>query len=240
MHTGLVGTQHLTCAYGHLRERRGREQGRKEEPSPSEEAVDRRLQGSGAGAVCAAAGRGGAAPRWGGAQMNGWSPKWLEHHSRLRAPARQLGCRRDQRLLPWRVVSPIAPASHRSGYASGHSSIPEECCKPGVSSDSAWHTAPTDISLRAVTTRAIRMAYGTALSKVCVILIFANIRAGWVRSTGSPIFASIRAGWVRSTGLLRLPPQSCQVVWMCFSALVEIFLPHCFARRAGWGGGQGH
>ena len=80
----------------------------------------------------------------------------------------------------------------------------EECCKPGVSSDSAWHTAPTDISLRAVTTRAIRMAYGTALSKVCVILIFANIRAGWVRSTGSPIFASIRAGWVRSTGLL--PP----------------------------------
>ena len=34
------------------------------------------------------------------------------------------------------------------------------------------------------------------------------------------IFASIRAGWVRSTGLLRLPPQSCQVVWTCFSAVV--------------------
>ena len=92
-----------------------------------------------------------------------------QHHSRLRAPARQLGCRRDQRLLPWRVISPIAPASHRSGSASGHSSIPKENCKPGVSSDSAWHTAPTDISLRVVTTRAIRMAYTTALSKVCVI-----------------------------------------------------------------------
>ena len=43
----------------------------------------------------------------------------------------------------------------------------EECCKPGVSSDSAWHTAPTDISLRAVTTQAIRLEYGTAPSKVC-------------------------------------------------------------------------
>ena len=76
--------------------------------------------------------------------------------------------------------------------------------------------------------------------QVCVILIFANIRAGWVRSTGSPIFASIRAGWVRSTGLLRLPPQSCQVVWMCFSALVGVFLLRCFARRVeGRGGGQG-
>ena len=117
-HTGLVGTQHLTCAYGHLRERGGSEQGRKEEPSPSEEAVDRRLHGSGAGAVHAAAGQGGAAPRWGGARM--LDLKWLE-----------------------------------------------ECCKPGVSSDSAWHTAPTDISLRAVTTQAIRLEYGTAPSKVC-------------------------------------------------------------------------
>ena len=43
----------------------------------------------------------------------------------------------------------------------------KECCKPGVSSDSAWHTAPTDISLRAVTTQAIRLKYGTAPSKVC-------------------------------------------------------------------------
>ena len=90
-----------------------------------------------------------------------------QHHSRLRAPARQLGCRRDQRLLPWRVISPIAPASHRSGSASSRNSTPEENCKPGVQL-SAWNTAPPDISLRAMTTQAIRLEYGTALSKVCL------------------------------------------------------------------------
>ena len=31
---------------------------------------------------------------------------------------------------------------------------------------------------------AIRLEYGTARGKVCTILIFASIRAGWVRSTG--------------------------------------------------------
>ena len=32
-----------------------------------------------------------------------------QHHSRLLAPARQLGCRRDQRLLPRRVVTRLCP-----------------------------------------------------------------------------------------------------------------------------------
>ena len=48
-----------------------------------------------------------------------------QHRPRLLAPARQLVCRRDQRLLPRRVGTPIAPANHRSGTASGYNSIPE-------------------------------------------------------------------------------------------------------------------
>ena len=48
-----------------------------------------------------------------------------QHRPRLLAPARQLVCRRDQRLLPRQVGTPIAPANHRSGTASGYNSIPE-------------------------------------------------------------------------------------------------------------------
>ena len=48
-----------------------------------------------------------------------------QHRPRLLAPARQLVCRRDQRLLPRRVGTPIAPANHRSGTASGYNSTPE-------------------------------------------------------------------------------------------------------------------
>ena len=72
-----------------------------------------------------------------------------QHHPRLLAPSRQLGCRQDQRLLPWRVKAPSCPrvivrvSQHRAPSVS----IPEENCKPGVRL-SAWHTAPPDVSLR--------------------------------------------------------------------------------------------
>ena len=92
---------------------------------------------------------------------------------RLLAPARQLGCRRDQRLLPRRVDEPIVPASHRPGSRLFATPFRGQC-KPGIQL-SAWHTAPPNISLRAVTTQAIRLAYGTALSRCAVDFRFLGI-----------------------------------------------------------------
>ena len=45
-----------------------------------------------------------------------------QHHSRLLAPARQLVCRRDQRLLPPASRDAIVPASHRSRSPSSRNS----------------------------------------------------------------------------------------------------------------------
>ena len=77
-----------------------------------------------------------------------------QHRPRLLAPARQLVCRRDQRLLPRQAFNQIAPASHRSGTAVRSERIhPGGNYKPGIP-PSAWHTAPLDVSLFAVTTPA--------------------------------------------------------------------------------------
>ena len=105
-----------------------------------------------------------------------------QHRPRLLAPARQLVRRRDQRLLPRRVFNPDRARESSFGYRSPVIKNPfRKNYKPGIR-PSAWHTAPPDVSLYAVTTPAylsppwarfaslkwqtrypaIRVAYGTA------------------------------------------------------------------------------
>ena len=103
------------------------------------------------------------------------SPPLLEfdaRSSRDSAPLASVGIRPATGMSTGLATSSLAsrdtivPASHRSRSQSSRDSTPEGWCKPGVQL-SAWNTAPPDISLRAVTTQAIRLEYGTALSKVC-------------------------------------------------------------------------
>ena len=102
-------------------------------------------------------------------------PPLLEFHpgsSRDSAPLASVGARPATGMSTGSATSSpasrdaIVPASHRSSSQSSPDSTPEGWCKPGVQL-SAWNTAPPDISLRAVTTQAIRLEYGTAPSKVC-------------------------------------------------------------------------
>ena len=69
-----------------------------------------------------------------------------QHHSRLLAPARQLGCRRDQRLLPWRVTAGLRPRVIVRVPRPAANQLRGKL-RTGVRL-SAWHTAPPDIRSR--------------------------------------------------------------------------------------------
>ena len=69
-----------------------------------------------------------------------------QHHSRLLAPARQLGCRRDQRRLPWRVTAGLRPRVIVRVPRPATNQLRGKL-RTGVRL-SAWHTAPPDIRSR--------------------------------------------------------------------------------------------
>ena len=116
-----------------------------------------------------------------------------QHRPRLLAPARQLVCRRDQRLLPRRVGTPIAPANHRSGTASGYNSIPEASASQVTSIRVAYGSAGHQLA------RSDHPGlYESAVGKVCCFKTVCNDHPGLYESAVGKVCRSDHPGLYES------------------------------------------